>query len=78
MASYFLDDKPNQKGVRMVRSAFCPHLPDYYSRIFLGDFDRIEDAVQKAEEFHARTNGCAGCKITSSVKGAHATVGLVG
>lgn len=53
MASYFLDDIPNKNGVRTVRSAFCPDLPDFYDRIYLGEYDRIEPALKKARTFHA-------------------------
>ena len=68
MASYFLDDTPNKNGVRMVRSAFCPDLPDFYGRIYLGEYDRIEPAISKARIFHASVAECVGCGAASPAK----------
>lgn len=78
MTSYFLDNKPDRNGVRKVRSAFCPDLPDYYDRIYLGDFERIEEAFAKAAHFNAKMKNCTGCQITSLAKSTRVGVGLVG
>ena len=77
MASYFLDDIPNKNGVRTVRSAFCPDLPDFYDRIYLGEYDRIEPAIKKARTFHARIAECAGCAVASPAKYASEPVEVV-
>lgn len=68
MASYFLDDLPNKNGIRKVRSAFCPDLPDFYGRIYLGEYDRFESALKKAETFGFRIEQCAGCSASDSAK----------
>ncbi len=70
MASYFLDDHPTKNGIRKVRSAFCPDLPDFYSRIYLGEFDRIEEAEKKARIYHKDTTECAGCRLSNLLKSA--------
>lgn len=77
MVSYFLDDRPDKRGLRMVRSAFCPDLPDYYSRIYLGEFDSIEEAHRKAVLYHTKIHDCMGCRVSSAARITYAGAGLV-
>jgi len=77
MASYFLDDLPNRNGIRKVRSAFCPDLPDFYGRIYLGEYDRLESALKKAERFGFRTERCTGCSTSDSARNLRSPVKLV-
>ena len=56
MASYFLDDLPSKNGIRKVRSAFCPDLPDFYGRIYLGEYDRFESALKRPRRSDSASN----------------------
>jgi hypothetical protein len=63
MASYFLDELSQKNGARTVRSAFCPELPDFYDRIYLGEYDCVEAALNKALLYHTNVSECAGCCV---------------
>jgi hypothetical protein len=61
MASYFLDEIPQKNDTWTVRSAFCPSLPDFYDRIYLGEYDRIGPALKRALHYRANVSECVGC-----------------
>lgn len=63
MVSYFLDEVPQIGKRRTVRSASCQELPEYYERIFLGEYERIEPALKKALRYHAAVTKCACCCV---------------
>lgn len=67
MVSYYLDEAPQKNAIRTVRSASCPKLPEFYDRIYLGEYGRIEPALAKARIYHPAIGECVCCRARDPV-----------
>ncbi|MEX3006883.1 hypothetical protein [Hoeflea sp. TYP-13] len=60
MASYFLDEN-TKDGAREVHADGCCRLPDFYHRIYLGEYSSVQQALRKAVLLHDRVYACSDC-----------------
>lgn len=61
MASYYVNKNAQANGDHEVHKSGCPWLPNVENRIYLGNFDNCEDAVEKAKDEYDQVNGCYFC-----------------
>lgn len=64
MKSYYLDSKPEKKGVHIVHKEDCHRLPFVAEKLFLGDFLNCYEAVKEAGNNFKGVNGCIYCSAS--------------
>ena len=61
MAAYLVNKIPQPTGEHEVHKIICDHLPEYYNRQNLGEFNSCQEAVQAARRYYSNVDGCAYC-----------------
>ncbi|MBN4047346.1 hypothetical protein JYU05_02275 [bacterium AH-315-P13] len=61
MANYYVNKNAQSNGDHEVHKHGCSFMPEVENRIYLGDYDNCEDAVEKAKETYSKSNGCYYC-----------------
>jgi len=62
-AKYYVDKNAQKTGEHEVHSEGCNYMPDEDNRIYLGYFDSCKPAVEAAEKYYSKVDGCAYCAI---------------
>jgi hypothetical protein len=63
MAMYYVDQNAVPSGEHEVHAHDCSFLPAERNRLYLGDHDSCESAMQEAKTHYRQVNGCYYCTI---------------
>ena len=58
MKNYYVNKLKQSNGDHEVHVSTCNHLPNIENREYLGLFNDCKEAVKKAKEKYAKSNGC--------------------
>ena len=60
---YYVDESPQENGDHEVHSNYpsCPWMPHRKNRIYLGEFERCDEALEEALRLFDRVKGCFHC-----------------
>lgn len=58
MYKYYVNKNAQGNGDHEVHRENCSYLPKRENRIYLGEFDNCDDAVEKAKDHYNQVNGC--------------------
>lgn len=61
MTVYYLDRHPQNNGEYQLHEDGCTQLPLPSDRTYLGTFQSLDAAIQKASRIHHRCRPCAMC-----------------
>lgn len=61
MASYYVNKQAQTNGDHEVHTSTCSFLPSKENRLYLGEFDSCQPAVEEAKKHFEQSNGCASC-----------------
>ena len=59
MPHFYVSNRSEPNGYYEIHADNCPHLP--IDLLYLGEFSKCEDAVQRARAIYLRVNGCRRC-----------------
>ena len=63
MTMYYVDQNARPTGEHEVHTHDCRYLPDEQNRLYLGDHESCESAVQEAKTHYSKVDGCYNCAI---------------
>lgn len=66
MKKYFLSRKSSIQGYYPVHKEDCPFMPEPAGRIYLGEFENSQQAVETASILNLKSDGCYFCSAASS------------
>lgn len=65
---YFVNKEVQSSGSHQVHASRCLWIPDSPKRIFLGDFETSQEALEAAKQHFEKVNGCIYCCNPNPVK----------
>ena len=66
MPHYYVSNRAEPNGDYLIHADSCGQLPN--DLLYLGEFSKCEEAVQRARAIYLRVNGCASCASTCSAQ----------
>jgi|YelNatPaOPRAMG01_1025707.scaffolds.fasta_scaffold03655_5 hypothetical protein len=63
MALYYVDKERNEFSMHEVHQSGCDHLPSIHQLVYLGDFEKVDDAVKEAEKYFLHVSRCPYCCV---------------
>ncbi|MBF9000477.1 MULTISPECIES: hypothetical protein [Vibrio] len=67
MPNYYLDKTPQVNGEYYVHTEGCIQMPLPSDRTFLGNFNSVQAALEKAGRIHHRCRACDNCCVPCEV-----------
>ena len=61
MYRYCVNKNAQSTGEHEVHQENCAYLPDWESRVDLGNHPNCQSALRKAREYYSNVDGCAFC-----------------
>ncbi|WP_088186144.1 hypothetical protein [Desulfosporosinus sp. FKA] len=58
---FYVNKKSQTNGDHEVHRSTCSWLPDAENRLYLGDFNTSQEAVNEASKYNVQVNGCSYC-----------------
>lgn len=69
MSKYYVNRRPLFSGYYAIHKEDCPFLANEEKRIYLGEFNSCQEAVNMGRKHFIKSNGCLFCsKVCSNVE----------